>query len=74
MVNRATFEQPYPNLHLSLFNDAERLIAERTFVPAEYLPNGQPNDLLMHRSQSLQINLELLDPGKDVTGFKFEFL
>jgi predicted Zn finger-like uncharacterized protein len=74
MVNRASFDQPYPKLHLSLFNDEEKLIAERTFVPQEYLPNGQPGDALMRRSQSLQINLELLDPGKDMTGFKFEFL
>ena len=74
MVNRASFEQPYPKLHLSLFNDEERLIAERTFLPREYLSGEYNSASLMPRSSSLQIKLELVDPGKDVTGFKFEFL
>jgi predicted Zn finger-like uncharacterized protein len=74
MVNRARFEQPYPDLHLSLFNDAEKLIAARTFSPQEYLPGNPTENHLMQRFQSVQVRLELLDPGKDVTGFKFEFL
>jgi predicted Zn finger-like uncharacterized protein len=74
IVNHAKFAQVHPRLHLSLFNDAERLIADRTFLPAEYLPSGQGQDGLMPSAQSVQISLELLDPGKDVTGFKFDFL
>jgi predicted Zn finger-like uncharacterized protein len=74
MINRAGFAQPYPKLHLSLFNDEEKLIADRIFLPAEYLPKIVAGQTLMERSQALRVNLELQDPGKEVTGFKFEFL
>ena len=74
MINRAGFAQPYPKLHLSLFNDEEKLIADRIFLPAEYLPKIVAGQTLMERSQALRVNLELKDPGKEVTGFKFEFL
>ena len=74
MINRAGFAQPYPKLHLSLFNDEEKLIADRIFLPAEYLPRIAAGQVMMNRSQALQVNLELMDPGKEVTGFKFEFL
>jgi predicted Zn finger-like uncharacterized protein len=74
MVNQAGFAQPYPNLHLSLFNDEERLIADRIFLPSEYLPKTAVGQNLMGSSQALRVNLELKDPGKEVTGFKFEFL
>ena len=74
MVNRAGFPQPYPKLHLSLFNDEEKLIADRIFLPAEYLPKEAAGQTLMGSTQALRINLELMDPGKEVTGFKFEFL
>ncbi|MGD8587759.1 MAG: DUF3426 domain-containing protein [Chromatiales bacterium] len=74
MVNRAGFAQPYPKLHLSLFNDEEKLIADRIFLPAEYLPKMAAGQTLMHSTQALRVNLELMDPGKEVTGFKFEFL
>ncbi len=74
MVNRAEFAQPYPKLHLSLFNDRDKLIADRTFEPLEYLSDSDQNSTLMPPSKPTFISMELADPGKDVTGFKFDFL
>jgi predicted Zn finger-like uncharacterized protein len=74
IVNRAGFAQPYPKLHLSLFNDEEQLIADRIFRPAEYLPELAASQPLMGSTQAVRVNLELKDPGKEVTGFKFDFL
>lgn len=74
MINRAAFDQPLPRLRLSLFDKREKLINERTFKPTEYLPGHTQRDGLMHSSEPVNIILELMDPGKDVTGFKFEFL
>ncbi|MDJ0805401.1 MAG: zinc-ribbon and DUF3426 domain-containing protein [Gammaproteobacteria bacterium] len=74
MVNRADFAQPYPKLHLSLFNDHDKLIAQRTFEPTEYLSDPKRIEQLMQQAEPVFIKMELLDPGKDVTGFKFEFL
>ncbi|MEN8166197.1 MAG: DUF3426 domain-containing protein [Pseudomonadota bacterium] len=74
MINRAAFDQPLPRLRLSLFDKREKLINERTFKPTEYLPGYTQRDGLMHSSEPVNITLELMDPGKDVTGFKFEFL
>ena len=74
MVNHAAFAQPYPKLQLSLFNDQDQLIAQRTFEPIEYLSDPQRSSELMQQSEPVFVSMELLDPGKDVTGFKFEFL
>lgn len=74
IANHAAFDQPFPDLQLSLFNDNEKLIAGRRFKPSEYLPTGLQHNGVMRRSQTISVALELLDPGKDVTGFKFDFL
>ncbi len=73
MVNKAAFEQPFPQLTLSLYNDKGALIARRTFATDDYLP-GQYTPLdLMPKGQPVLIEMELIDPGKEVTGFSFDF-
>jgi hypothetical protein len=74
IVNRAAFAQPLPRLHLSLLNNRDKLVADRIFSPEEYLWDTARSSPLMQPSEPLLITLELVDPGKDVTGFKFEFL
>jgi predicted Zn finger-like uncharacterized protein len=73
MINRADFDQPYPRLQLSLFNDEQKLIAQRIFEPQEYLATQTGTKLMLSR-RTVNVSMELLDPGKEVTGFKFEFL
>ncbi|MEW8505594.1 MAG: DUF3426 domain-containing protein [Candidatus Thiodiazotropha sp.] len=74
MVNAAAFQQPFPKLQLSLYNDIGQLIARRTFLPDEYIPAPDREHRLMPKLKAVQVELELLDPGDEVTGFKFDFL
>ncbi|MFC1326518.1 MAG: DUF3426 domain-containing protein [gamma proteobacterium symbiont of Ctena orbiculata] len=74
MVNAAAFQQPFPRLQLSLYNDLGKLIARRTFLPHEYKSDPDRNQRMMPKLKAVQVELELLDPGDEVTGFKFDFL
>jgi predicted Zn finger-like uncharacterized protein len=74
MVNTAVFQQPFPKLQLSLFNDMGTIIARRTFKPHEYSADQYASDLMMPRLRAVNVVLELKDPGDEVTGFKFDFL
>ncbi len=72
--NQATFSQPYPILELSLSAVNDKLVARRSFSPAEYLaPATDPNQL-MPPGVLQQIEIEIEDPGVAVTGFEFNFL
>jgi len=73
MVNTAAFDQPFPRLQLTLYNDKGILIARRSFEPEEYLPPDLQGDLLMPKEQPVLVEMELRDPGKEVTGFTFDF-
>ncbi|MCG7913120.1 MAG: DUF3426 domain-containing protein [Candidatus Thiodiazotropha weberae] len=74
VVNTAPFEQPYPKLQLSLFNDMGALVARRTFSESEYLDRAADSEQLMPKLKPIEIELELVDPGSQVTGFTFDFL
>ncbi|MEJ2424371.1 MAG: DUF3426 domain-containing protein [Candidatus Thiodiazotropha sp.] len=74
LVNTASFKQPYPKLQLSLYNEMEKLIARRTFDPQEYLDLPTERLPMLNKQTTTHIHLELVDPGSEVTGFKFDFL
>ncbi len=74
VVNAAPFEQPYPKLQLSLFNDMGTLVSRRTFSESEYLSRSANTRQLMPKMKPIEIELELVDPGNQVTGFTFDFL
>lgn len=71
MVNHAGFAQPYPRLRVKLFNNQEKLMAMRIFEPTEYL--AEPNSLIPPTTP-VEVRMELVDPGKEITGFSFDFL
>jgi len=73
IVNTAGFEQPFPRLSLSLYNDKGALIARRTFSASEYLPSPYKDRRMMPRAEPILVEMELVDPGKEVTGFSFDF-
>ncbi|MEW8028303.1 MAG: DUF3426 domain-containing protein [Candidatus Thiodiazotropha sp.] len=74
MVNAAAFQQPFPRLQLSLYNDMGKIIARRTFQPHEYKADQYQSDPMMPKLKAVHVELELQDPGNEVTGFKFDFL
>jgi predicted Zn finger-like uncharacterized protein len=73
IVNTAAFDQPFPKLTLSLYNDKGSLIARRTFSAGDYLPPDYARLDLMPKAQPILVEMELVDPGKEVTGFSFDF-
>jgi predicted Zn finger-like uncharacterized protein len=74
MVNTAAFQQPFPKLQLSLYNDLGKTIARRTFLPNEYRARQYQSNQMMPKLKAVHVELELQDPGNEVTGFKFDFL
>ena len=73
MVNNASFSQPYPLLELTLSTADNHLAARRSFKPEEYLSKDKESIPLMPTGASQHIEMEMGDPGKDVTGFEFNF-
>ena len=73
LVNTAPFEQPFPQLALSLFNDNGSLIARRVFTTEQYLPEHFNASQMMPKAESVLVQMDLVDPGKEVTGFSFDF-
>lgn len=73
LINTAAFSQPFPTLTLSLFNDEGSLIARRTFAVSDYLPADYAGQGMMPQAQPVLVELELIDPGNEVTGFSFDF-
>ena len=74
IISTTPFTQPYPQIQILLFNTEEKLIASRVFQPQEYLPDESSAKELMPANQEIPVQLELVDPGQEVTGFKLEFL
>lgn len=74
IANDAPFEQPFPLLQVELFTGDARLLAQRRFTPREYLPTDISSDSLMAPGQTAELQLDLVDPGESVTGYRFDFL
>jgi hypothetical protein len=72
MSNEAAFAQPFPLLQITLYDEQERPVGQRRFTPQEYL--GVADVPQMKPDQAVYVRLELVDPGRAVTGFRFDFL
>lgn len=71
--NQASFPQPYPILQLSLSNINGQLLARGRFAPRQYLVNKNlPAQLPPH--SPVQVELKIVDPGKNAINFEFAFL
>jgi predicted Zn finger-like uncharacterized protein len=71
LINNASYPQPYPLLTLTFSDITGTKLAERQFTPREYLKSG--TDILAGMTPDLpvQVELELVDPGKDAVNFEF---
>ncbi len=74
MVNNAVFEQPYPVIQLKLSNIQGKPVSMRRFGPDEYLDTSAPLPPLMPQGEPINIQLEVVDPGKNALAFEFDFL
>lgn len=74
MVNKASFAQPYPDIHIRLSDISGNVVAERVFNAKTYMGKLSNPFLLMKPQTPVHINFEVVDPGKDAVNFEFTFL
>ena len=74
ITNQADLTQAFPIMQLSMQDITGHTMAGRRFLPSEYLVDNSNIDSGIASKQSHQIQLELIDPGKEAVGFEFEFL
>jgi len=72
-VDQAPFDQPYPNILITLYDLGGNVVASRRFTPPEYLEAMYNRFLLMESGTPVHITLAVLDPGKDAINFEFSF-
>jgi predicted Zn finger-like uncharacterized protein len=72
--NAAGFAQAYPQLQLSLYDLNESLSARRRFQPGEYLGTPPGPRQLMPAGASVEVEMALRDPGREITAFIIDFL
>lgn len=71
--NTAPFPQPFPILILSFNSASNTVIALREFAPAEYLQEGLRDIEIMPVGSPVQVDLELIDPGRDAVNYTMAF-
>ncbi len=72
--NKADHPQPYPVVEI-LFSDInENTLAMRRFGAAEYLQNIPLHKSLMPTDEAVYLQLQVADPGRSATSFRFNFL
>jgi len=74
IVNQAAFEQEFPLLELKFENIRGQTIAGRRFTPEEYLGVPVAQISKMIPGEPVSISVEIIDPGKEMVSYTFEFL
>jgi len=72
VTNRASFAQPYPLLQLSLEDRFGGEVGTRNFNPEEYLSNQTLATRLLGAGEAANIDLAIVDPGREAVGFQFD--
>lgn len=72
LVNGAAFDQPFPDLDVVFSNINDEPMANRRFVPVDYLQGELSTLKNMPRNQPVRITLELVDPGEAAVNYKIE--
>lgn len=73
LVNGATFEQPFPAINLSFSDINNAVVAQRAFMPTEYLSEEASQLQIMPSQTPVHISLELKDPGKQAVNYTISF-
>jgi predicted Zn finger-like uncharacterized protein len=70
--NRGPQPQPYPHIHLQLKDRWEDTVGSRIFDPSEYLQAGAAATQMMPPGNTVQAQLDVVDPGPDAYGFELD--
>lgn len=74
LINRADFTQSYPVLDITFSDLSGKPVAERRFLPAEYLGESVNRAAGMAPASPVPVVLEIEDPGESAVSFQFRFL
>jgi predicted Zn finger-like uncharacterized protein len=72
LINRADYVQPYPIVEITMTDLQQKMVAQRTFRPEEYLA-GDIAEMGFTPNVEVALMLEVTDPGNNAVGFKFDF-
>jgi len=73
IINRATFEQPFPAIALTFSNLNGDVVAQSTFTPAEYLAGEAESLGAMPSETPVRIAISIRDPGRDAVNYNLSF-
>jgi len=73
IINNAAFTQPYPGLQLNFSDINGEKVAMRNFKPKDYLTSNMKIGKGMESNVPIQLELEIVDPGKSAVNFEFDF-
>ncbi|WP_271273411.1 DUF3426 domain-containing protein [Aliamphritea hakodatensis] len=68
--NKAAFEQAFPAIRLAFSDRNGSIINRRTFQPAEYLNSVSLDASGMPLEHSIQVHLDVLNPGRAAVGYE----
>jgi hypothetical protein len=69
LSNNADFAQPFPALKLRFSDVKGQIVAQRIFLPSEYLVGPMKTIARMSSSKSYRIKLSILNPGKKAVSY-----
>jgi Protein of unknown function (DUF3426) len=72
--NQAAFNQKLPNIKLTLLDYNEQVLAQRIFLPKEYLAQANRKDSLIAADQTLEASLTIISPKTPIGGYNFDLV
>ncbi|PID41682.1 MAG: hypothetical protein CSB48_13615 [Proteobacteria bacterium] len=73
IINKATFEQPFPNLDLYFSDLNNNVVTKRTFTPGEYLIGEAIKYKMMPVMAPVHLAIEVKDPGPQAVNYSLDF-
>ncbi len=74
LQNQADFSQPFPTLQMRFSDINGRPVAQRILAPQDYIDSSTFPNLMMPSLQPIQIQLDLMSPGRRAVSYQLELL
>lgn len=72
LINKASYEQPFPNLVLVFTGLEDQVVASRSFKPKEYLAGELAGATLMPPQVPIHIAFEIRNPGVEAVSYRIQ--
>lgn len=74
LLNKASYEQPFPDILLSFQDLNNRVVASRRFKPEQYLSGELAGQKNIPAQVPVHIALEIVEPGAEAVSYKINLL